>query len=88
MAMASASSRALNGESLERDAINVSLPTATVEAARDLGVDVTAACEAGLIAAVKTERERRWREENREAIAGWNRWYEKNGHPLGHLRLF
>lgn len=29
-----------------------------------------------------------WIEENREAIAGWNAWTEKNGLPLERYRAF
>jgi len=35
-----------------------------------------------------TEEGKRWREENAEAIKGWNEWVEKNGLPLAKYRLF
>lgn len=66
---------------------NVSLPSATVAAAKELGINVSKACEAGLSAEVRKEQERRWREENRETMEAWNRWYEENGDPLAHLRV-
>jgi len=31
---------------------------------------------------------KRWLEENREAIEGWNRYVEEHGLPLEDLRLF
>lgn len=70
-----------------RSETTVSLPSATLAAAKDLGIDVSAACEAGLAGAVKAEHERRWIEENREAMEAWNRWYETHGDPLAHLQL-
>jgi len=39
-------------------------------------------------AALKRELDRRWKEGNREAIEGWNRWIEKNGLPLERYRCW
>ena len=36
----------------------------------------------------KDERIRRWREEHREAMEGWNRYVEEHGLPLERYRLF
>ncbi|WP_081793112.1 type II toxin-antitoxin system CcdA family antitoxin [Sphingomonas sp. RIT328] len=41
-----------------------------------------------LRAALKTELERRWQEENRDTIAAWNRWIEINGLPLERYRCW
>lgn len=71
-----------------RRAVNVSLDDDLVGEAKALGLNLSQACEAGLAATVKAERERRWKEENREAIDSWNRWLEKNGLPYGDLRLW
>jgi antitoxin CcdA len=38
--------------------------------------------------ALKAELERRWREENREAIRSINAWVEKNGLPLEKYRVW
>ena len=35
----------------------------------------------------KEERARRWLEENREAIEGWNRYVEEHDLPLEEYRL-
>ena len=72
----------------KRKAVNLSLDTGVVAAAREAGLNLSQISEAAIRAAAKTEQERRWKEENREAIEGWNRWYEKNGHPLEKYRLF
>lgn len=66
---------------------NVSLDAALVDDARSLGVNVSAACEAGLRQELRTAREAAWLEENREAIASSNAFVEKYGLPLAHLSL-
>ena len=38
--------------------------------------------------AVAQERERRWREANREAIDSANAYVERHGLPLAHHRMF
>jgi antitoxin CcdA len=53
-----------------------------------LGVDVIAACEAGLQLAIKRAQEAEWLEENREAIADFNHWVEHNELPLAKYRMF
>lgn len=81
-------SRAVRSSGSRRRATNVSLPADTVAAAKELGINVSQACEAGLSAAVTIERKRRWQEENREAIEAHNAWVEKNGLPLEKYRMF
>lgn len=81
-------SRAVRSSDSPRRATNVSLAADTVAAAKELGINVSQACEAGLAAAVKKERERRWKEEHWEAIQANNAWVEKNGLPLEKYRLF
>jgi antitoxin CcdA len=67
---------------------NVSLAETLVKEARELGINVSQACEEGLAAATKRERERRWLEENAEAIKSQNEWIEKHGLPLARYRMF
>ncbi|KQM98310.1 type II toxin-antitoxin system CcdA family antitoxin [Sphingomonas sp. Leaf25] len=59
---------------------------AMIADAQALGVDVVAACEAGLTRAIREAREAEWLEENRAAIAEWNGWVEDNPLPLADLR--
>lgn len=66
----------------------MSLPTELVDEARELGVALSKACEAGLAAEVKKAREARWIEENWEAIQAWNAWVEEHGLPLAKYRQF
>ena len=72
----------------KRKPINLSLDTGIVQAARDVGLNLSQISEAALREATRQEQARRWRENNRAAIDGWKRWYEANGDPLEHLRLW
>lgn len=65
---------------------NVSLDPRLVEEARELGVNLSRACERGLVAVLAEERARRWREENAEAIASSNAYVEEKGLPLAEFR--
>ena len=71
-----------------RKATNVSLDRALVEEARELDVNLSRAAEEGLRAAVKAEKERQWKQENREVIESYNAWVEENGIPLAKYRQF
>ncbi len=71
-----------------RRATNVSLDTKLVEAAKEYGINVSRACEEGLAKHISEERNRRWQEENKEAIEAYNAWIEENGIPLSEYRMF
>jgi antitoxin CcdA len=72
----------------KRKPVNVSMDTGIVEAARAVGINLSQVSEAAVRAATKKEQERRWQEENRAAMAYWNRWVEENGLPLEKYRMF
>ncbi len=67
---------------------NISLDSAMIDDAKELGINISRACEQGLSEAIRTERNRRWEEDNREAIEGWNAWVEEHGLPLERFRQF
>lgn len=67
---------------------NVSLNPELVSAAKEYGVNVSRACETGLVAELKKVREARWIEENMEAIEASNRWVAEHGLPLAKYRKF
>jgi antitoxin CcdA len=67
---------------------NVSLRTDLVAEARELGISLSGACEDGLAPAVKAEKERRWLEENKQALDSWNRYIAEHGLPLAKYRTF
>ena len=73
---------------LRRKPTNVSLDAALVADAKALGINLSRACETGLAAELKAERERQWREENAEAIASSNAYVENYGLPLAKYRQF
>lgn len=67
---------------------NISLDPACLDEARELGINVSQACERGLVESIKEARAVRWLEENRGAIDGWNQYLETHGLPLAEYRLF
>lgn len=72
----------------KRKAVNLSLDTGVVAAAREVGLNLSHLCETALRDAAKKERDRRWAEENREWAEAHNRWVEENGLPLERYRMF
>jgi antitoxin CcdA len=60
------------------------LPQKLLDEAARLQVDIAGRSEDQLRHAVREA----WIEENREAIASWNAWVEKNGLPLERYRAF
>lgn len=71
-----------------RRATNVSLDHDYVTEAMALGINISQACERGLIKAVKEARAAQWQEDNRAAMDGWNAWVSENGLPLAAKRMF
>lgn len=71
-----------------RKAANLSINVDLLGEAKALSVNISRAAEAGIAAAVKAEKERLWKEENREAIESSNRWVEEHGLPLAKYRQF
>lgn len=71
-----------------RKPTNVSLDSAMIEAARELGINVSRACETGLARQISQARNERWLRENAEAIESSNAYVEKYGLPLAKYRQF
>lgn len=71
-----------------RKAVNLSIDAGLLAEAKSLSVNVSRAAEAGIADAVRREKERAWKNENREAIAQWSQWVEENGLPLAKYRQF
>jgi antitoxin CcdA len=69
-----------------RRATDISLDQTLLQEAKELGVDISRAAEAGLREAVRQARAAAWRRENAEAIASSNAWIEAYGLPLAHYR--
>jgi antitoxin CcdA len=71
-----------------RKPTNVSLPPALVAEAAALKINLSRACEAGLVEAVAEARRKEWLEANREALDFWNDEIDRNGLPLDAFRQF
>ncbi|MBE0691787.1 MAG: type II toxin-antitoxin system CcdA family antitoxin [Aquamicrobium sp.] len=71
-----------------RKAANLSIDADLLSEAKALSVNISRAAEAGIAEAVRKEKERLWRQENREALESWNAWVEENGLPLAKYRQF
>lgn len=71
-----------------RKAANLSLDSELLTLARELDINLSRAAEDGIAKAVKAERERRWLEENAEAIKAHNEYFAEHGLPLAKYRQF
>ncbi len=71
-----------------RKATNLSLDQRVVAEAKELELNVSRIAEEAISDAVRAERNRRWKEENREALESSNEWVRKNGLPLAKYRPF
>lgn len=71
-----------------RRATSMTLDAKLLDEARALGVNLSRAAEEGILAQVRTERARRWKEENAEFIRDYNKWIAENGVPLAEFRKF
>jgi antitoxin CcdA len=65
-----------------RKPTNISLDVALLEAAREKGINISRASEAGL----RAELERRWREDNAQAVEAYNAYVDEHGLPLSQFR--
>ena len=71
-----------------RRATNVTLPVDLLYKARARGLNVSQACEGGLKAEIARHRAAQWLEENRDALASSNDYFERHGLPLAEFRQF
>ena len=60
-------------------ATNVSINQGLLEAAKALDINLSATLERALEAEVRARKRKRWREENRGAIEGYNAWVAEHG---------
>ena len=63
----------------KRKAVNITLDEQTVKEAREFDINISQVADEMLKNAVKREKERRWLEENREAIEAHNERVRKHG---------
>lgn len=67
---------------------SMTLDRAVLDEARQLGINISQAAEGGVIAAIRAERARIWRQQNAGAIADYNAFVETSGVPLSEFRKF
>lgn len=70
----------------KKRAVNLFVDVELLEEARRLRINISETLEGRLRTIVKAEQERRWLEENREAIASINTFIERNGLLASRLR--
>lgn len=68
--------------------VNLTLDAEVVEAARALGLNMSRLAERALSEAVKEERNRQWREDNRASIAAYAEEVAQDGLSLAAFRSF
>ncbi len=73
---------------LTRQAANLSIDVKLLGEAKALKINVSRAAEAGIAAAVSSEKARLWKLENRAALDAWNDYTDRYGLPLAKYRQF
>ena len=68
-------------EHAPKQRVNVTISSDLLEKAKAAGLNLSQASEAGISAALRKQLEQQWKEENAEAIAAYNAWYDARG-PL------
>ena len=69
-------------------ATNVSVRSDLLVAAREAGINLSATLEQALEKELAETRRKKWRQENRDAIAAYNEYIEKHGMFSDGLRSF
>jgi antitoxin CcdA len=69
-------------------ATNLSLSTDVLEAAKELGINISQVCDNYLRELVRREQAQKWREEHADFIAAYNATVEAEGLPLDEWRSF
>lgn len=69
-------------------AINLSLSSDVLDAARQLDINISQVCDNFLRDLVRREQERKWREDHADFIAAYNATVEAEGLPLDEWRSF
>lgn len=72
----------------QRKSANLSIDGNLLADAKALEINVSRAAEVGIADAVRREKERRWKEDNREAIEENNRYFSEHGLPFSEYRGF
>lgn len=79
--------RMLARKPANRRPVNVTLDTDLVKEAKEYGINVSQACEGGLLVDLIKARKQRWIAENKDALESNATWFEENGLPFADLRV-
>ena len=71
-----------------RAKVNLSIEAGISDEARELGVNMSRVAETAIAEAIRQERNRQWRDENRAALDAYAEAVRKTGLPLETQRLF
>ena len=71
-----------------RRSTSITLSGDLLNEARELGVNVSRAAEAGLTDAIRAARAQAWQQENAAAIDAYNAYIDTHGVPLAEFRKF
>jgi antitoxin CcdA len=71
-----------------KKAVNVSIQSELLDAARTEGINLSATLEAALADQLRIRRRNRWQTENEAAIEAYNRDVDENGSFGDHARSF
>jgi antitoxin CcdA len=69
-------------------AVNLRVDSQLLDEAKALDINLSATLESALAITLKAQREAKWLEENREAIAAYNEYFTKNGCFSDSFRAF
>ena len=78
----------LRRNDLAKRPINLSLTSKVLDAARELGMNLSQTVDELLTEEVKRRYWARWNEDNKDAIAAYNARIEREGVPLAKYRSF
>ena len=78
----------LNFEHASKKPTNLSLNSKVLEAAREMGMNLSQTVDSLLADEVKKRYWEKWREENKEAFAEYNERVAREGLPLAKYRTF
>lgn len=69
-------------------AINLSLSSDVLDAAKELNINISQICDSYLREVVRREQERKWREDHADFITAYNATVEAEGLPLDEWKSF
>ncbi len=75
-------------ETVAKKATNITLSVDVLIEAKALGINISQTCDQYLRELVRSERERRWQQDNAEFISAYNQTIEQEGLPLDSWRSF